>query len=144
MLLIVILKILQEKGLDTSLTCSKEMFFDPLPEGTWFRLVPQKELYKLARVQIDLPNALDDLWKIDVKKSHASPPAIIRERLKKIIEKIVGTSTRVYIGKGHRESSAINAFWHKESARGGIKYSINKDSKIKIINDFSWIFQLKY
>ncbi|MFA5455304.1 MAG: ATP-binding protein [Sulfurimonas sp.] len=98
-----------------------------LIHGTWFRLVPQKELYKLARVQIDLPNALDDLWKIDVKKSHASPPAIIRERLKKIIEKIVGTSTRVYIGKGHRESSATNAFWHKESARGGIKYSINKE-----------------
>lgn len=97
-----------------------------LIHGTWFRLVPQKELYKLARVQIDLPNALDDLWKIDVKKSHASPPAIIRERLKKIIEKIVRPSAEVYIGKGHRESSATNAFWHKESARGGIKYSINK------------------
>lgn len=98
-----------------------------LIHGTWFRLTPQKELYKLARVQIDLPNALDDLWKIDVKKSHASPPAVIRDRLKKIIDKITGKSTRVYIGKGHRESSLINAFWSKDSARGGIKYSINKN-----------------
>lgn len=97
-----------------------------LIHGTWFRLTPQKELYKLARVQIDLPNALDDLWKIDVKKSNASPPAVIRDRLKKIIDKITGNSTRVYTGKGHRESSATNAFWNKDSARGGIKYSINK------------------
>jgi len=98
-----------------------------LIHGTWFRLTPQKELYKLARVQIDLPNALDDLWKIDVKKSNASPPTIIRDRLKKIIDKITGKSTRVYIGKGHRESSSTNAFWSKDSARGGIKYSINKN-----------------
>lgn len=98
-----------------------------LIHGTWFRLTPQKELYKLARVQIDLPNALDDLWKIDVKKSNASPPTIIRDRLKKIIDKITGKSTRVYIGKGHRESSVTNAFWSKDSARGGIKYSINKN-----------------
>lgn len=98
-----------------------------LIHGTWFRLTPQKELYKLARVQIDLPNALDDLWKIDVKKSHASPPAVIRDRLKKIIDRITEKSTRVYIGKGHRESSVTNAFWSKDTARGGIKYIINKN-----------------
>lgn len=98
-----------------------------LIHGTWFRLSPQKELYKLARVQIDLPNALDDLWKIDVKKSNASPPTIIRDRLKKIIDKITGNSTRIYISKGHRESSAANAFWQKETARGSIKYCINKN-----------------
>eukprot|EP00920_Eleutheroschizon_duboscqi_P009426 GHVT01021781.1.p1 GENE.GHVT01021781.1~~GHVT01021781.1.p1 ORF type:complete len:288 (+),score=-7.50 GHVT01021781.1:563-1426(+) len=39
-----------------------------LISGTWFRLIPQSEMYKLARIQIDLPNSLDDIWKIDVKK----------------------------------------------------------------------------
>ena len=97
-----------------------------LIHGTWFRLVPMKELYKLARVQIDLPNSLDYLWKIDIKKANAFPPLSIKKRLQKIIDKIVGQSTRVYIGKGHRESSSANAFWQKESARGSIKFSINK------------------
>lgn len=98
-----------------------------LVHGTWFRIIPQKELYKLARIQIDLPNDLDHIWKIDVKKSHASPPAIIKERLKHIIDKIVGKSTRVYIGRGHRQSSVSESFWKKESARGEVKYAINKE-----------------
>lgn len=98
-----------------------------LIHGTWFRIVPQKELYKLARVQIDLPNELDNLWEIDVKKSNASPPAIIRDRLKRVIDKITGSSVRVYNGKGHREASIANSFWEKHSARGVIKYSINKN-----------------
>lgn len=98
-----------------------------LISGTWFRLIPQSEMYKLARIQIDLPNSLDDLWKIDVKKSNASPPAVIRQRLKKIIEKIAGSSTRVYRSRGHRSKTSNNAFWQRDSARGEINYSINKE-----------------
>ena len=47
-------------------------------KGTWFRLIKKEELTKLIRVQVDIPNSLDHLWKIDVKKSHASPPEAIR------------------------------------------------------------------
>ena len=98
-----------------------------LISGTWFRLIAQSEMYKLARIQIDLPNNLDHLWKIDVKKSHASPPTIIRRRLKKIIEKIAGTSTRVYKSRGTKTSASDIAFWERHSARGEIKYTINKE-----------------
>jgi len=101
-----------------------------LISGTWFRLIAQSEMYKLARIQIDLPNSLDYLWKIDVKKSHASPPAVIRQRLKKIIEKIAGTSTRVYKSRGTRISTSDISFWERHSARGEIKYTINKDHPI--------------
>ncbi len=97
-----------------------------LVSGTWFRLIPQSEMYKLARIKIDLPNSLDHLWKIDVKKSHASPPAIIRNRLKKIIEKIAGASTRVYKSRGARLTKSDIAFWERHSARGEIRYTINK------------------
>jgi anti-sigma regulatory factor (Ser/Thr protein kinase) len=98
-----------------------------LISGTWFRLIPQSEMYKLARIQIDLPNSLDGLWKIDVKKSMASPPLVIRHRLKKIIEKIAGSSTRVYRARGHRSISTDTAFWERRSARGEINYLINKE-----------------
>ena len=106
-----------------------------LISGTWFRLIPQSEMYKLARIQIDLPNNLDDLWKIDVKKSKASPPLVIRQRLKKIIEKIAGSSTRVYKGRSRRVSDKNVAFWERTSARGEIRYSINKEHPI--IENFS-------
>lgn len=101
-----------------------------LISGTWFRLIPQSEMYKLARIQIDLPNNLDDLWKIDVKKSKASPPLIIRQRLKKIIEKIAGSSTRVYKGRSRYISNENIAFWERTSARGEIRYSINQKHPI--------------
>ena len=39
--------------------------------GDWFRLVPKGEATKLARVQIDFPNSLDEAWTIDIKKSRA-------------------------------------------------------------------------
>ena len=36
--------------------------------GTWFRMMRQGDLSKLARVRVDLPNTLDDLWTLDIKK----------------------------------------------------------------------------
>lgn len=97
-----------------------------LISGTWFRLISKSEMYKLARIQIDLPNSLDALWKIDVKKSNASPPLIIKKRLKKIIKKITEHSTRIYIHKGHKSRTSDIAFWERYNAKGEINYSINK------------------
>ena len=48
--------------------------------GTWFRLMRQGDLSKLARVQVDIPNSLDDLWTLDIKKSTATPPEASRIR----------------------------------------------------------------
>ena len=97
-----------------------------LISGTWFRLVPQSELYKLARIRIDLPNDMDHLWKIDIKKSTASPPPAVKERLKKIIEKITNSSKRVYSARGHRSAGVPNAVWQREASRGEIKYVANR------------------
>lgn len=105
-----------------------------LISGTWFRLMAQSEMYKLARIQIDLPNSLDDLWKIDVKKSNASPPLIIKQRLKKIIEKIATTSTKVYRARGHTSKKIDGALWERNAAKGEIKYSVNKEHPF--IHDF--------
>jgi hypothetical protein len=53
-------------------------------------------------VRIDIPNGLDAAWKIDVKKASAQPPPIVRERLRRIIERIGATSKRVYTSRGRR------------------------------------------
>jgi hypothetical protein len=85
-----------------------------LISGTWFRIIPQKDFYKLARIQIDLPNSLDHLWNIDIKKSTSSPPPSVRERLKKIIEKISGSSKKVYTARGHKSFSLTQPIWFRD------------------------------
>src|SRR5690606_33153758 len=49
--------------------------------GTWFRMTTNNELYKNARVKVEIPNTLDDIWNIDIKKSTASIPSIIKSKL---------------------------------------------------------------
>lgn len=94
--------------------------------GDWFRLVPKGEATKLARVQIDFPNSLDEAWTIDIKKSRARPPHAVRERLRQVIAKIIGRSVTVHRGRGQKlfqESSA--PFWERYVDHEGIRFSIN-------------------
>jgi hypothetical protein len=96
--------------------------------GTWFRLAKQEELTKLARVRVDIPNGVDPLWKIDVKKASAHPPFVIRERLKKIIEEITVPSNRVYTARGRKlVDPTITAFWLRRVDKNEIFYEINRE-----------------
>lgn len=96
-------------------------------KGTWFRLIRKEELTKLLRVQIDLPNSLDHLWKIDVKKSHASPPEVIRNELKQIIDKIAISGRKVYRQKGQKLADTVKVpGWTRTAAEGKIFYNINR------------------
>lgn len=105
-----------------------------LLHGSWLRLKPLSELTKLARVKIDLPNHLDDQWKIDIKKSRATPPKYIRDRLAEIIEVFSDKSVKVYTTRGKRKNKSIDSYWEKASYRGVKKYLINK--KHPDITDF--------
>src|ERR1017187_3190157 len=62
--------------------------------------IPRDELGKLARVQVNIPNTLDSLWALDIKKSSASPPPEVRRRLAQIADRIVGPSRRVHKYRG--------------------------------------------
>lgn len=96
--------------------------------GTWFRLARQEELTKLARVMVEIPNTLDHLWTIDVKKSMASPPEQVRDGLRRIIERISDRSRQVYTFRGRRSvhSPVVHA-WDRVRVREGISYRINRD-----------------
>jgi len=96
--------------------------------GTWFRLAGHRELTKLARVKIDIPNSLDYLWAIDVRKSRANPPTIIRQRLKNVIERITGKSKRVYTTRGRLlTQDGLNTIWLRKVQHNKICYSINRN-----------------
>ena len=96
--------------------------------GTWFRLARQLELTKLARVGIDIPNTLDAEWKIDVRKASAQPPAPVRERLRRIIERIGVPSRRTYTGRGAKltENSRLPV-WRRLQDKNRISYSIDAE-----------------
>ena len=94
--------------------------------GDWFRLIPKGEATKLARVQIEFPNSLDESWTIDIKKSRARPPHPVRERLRQIIGQVTGRSTRVHRGRGQKLFDDVKApMWERYSDQGGIRYAVN-------------------
>ncbi|HEV2577126.1 MAG TPA: ATP-binding protein [Acidobacteriaceae bacterium] len=94
--------------------------------GDWFRMVPKGEATKLARVQIDFPNSLDEAWTIDIKKSRARPPYEVRERLRHIIAKITARSVTVHRGRGQRLFQETQApLWERYAEHAGIRFVIN-------------------
>lgn len=97
--------------------------------GTWFRLVPKDEFFKLTRVQVDIPNSLDDLWSLDIKKSTAFPPEIIRTKLKDLIPHFVGFSrkTVTYPGRKVKKADFIPLWQRIEPNHGSFRYEINPD-----------------
>lgn len=94
--------------------------------GTWFGLCRQSELTKLSRVRIDIPNSMDADWKIDVKKSSAQLPPVVRDRLKKVIERILAGSKRTYSKRGQKLVDHERLpMWHRIQADGQIRYRPN-------------------
>lgn len=94
--------------------------------GDWFRFVPKGEATKLARVQIDFPSSLDESWTIDIKKSRAKPPPVVRESFRRIISNIVDRSVRVHRGRGEKlyEKNDL-PIWERYADQGSIRYSLN-------------------
>lgn len=104
--------------------------------GTWFGLARQSELTKLCRVRIDIPNSMDGDWKIDVKKSSAQLPPIVRDRLKKVIERIHDGSKRTYRKRGQKLVDQTRLpVWHRIQADGQIRYRPNIEHPV--LSDFA-------
>lgn len=96
--------------------------------GTWFRMARQDEMTKLARVQVDIPNTLDHLWTIDVKKSVAQPPEAIKKRFQGVLERIREGARRPY---NHRGTVALAGarvpMWHRKHENDRVSYVPNPE-----------------
>jgi hypothetical protein len=100
--------------------------------GTWFRMLPKHDISKLARIMIDIPNTLDHLWTLDIKKSTAIPPEDIRKNLVGIITKMAESSKRTFLTRGKKETKeTITHFWDRITNRDkSINYTINRNHPI--------------
>lgn len=99
--------------------------------GSWLRMGIRSELNKLARIQVDIPSALDDVWMLDVKKSSAKIPDKIRDWIKMSVEESIVRSKRTVRNPGVKEAAPQFTVWERLNERdGNVKYQINRDLPI--------------
>jgi hypothetical protein len=100
--------------------------------GHWLGLgVRKEEHYKLARICVDLPNTMDELWGIDVKKNTAKVPVSIQKDLMNLGRVTREKAVLIYRHRGQvvtREHGARDAFvWEQRVKHGKIFYRLNRD-----------------
>ena len=101
--------------------------------GTWFGMKQRSELTKNTRIRVDIPNTLDDIWSIDIKKQQASIPKQILQRLKKAIDEALDFSVRqqTYRGRTEKINDKIDYIWDRKRGRNNtFFYLINRDSNL--------------
>jgi len=106
--------------------------------GTWFRLERKAELNKLARVRVDIPNTLDYMWSIDIKKSTAVLPDIIKKNMYSAVYETVASSEAVHTYRGRKEKKNDNVdyIWERVRLRDGYQYNINRSiPQIKMLEE---------
>ena len=97
--------------------------------GEWFRLAKFGELSQLIRIKVDIPNSLDEIWKITIDKTDVQLPAVLKYRLKQIVDGLKKRSARVYRSKGGNIDgpNAEATVWSRHAKSGEIHYSINRE-----------------
>jgi hypothetical protein len=107
-----------------------------LVSGSWLglgrgRSWTKEEAHRLARIRLDIPNTADAEWKIDIRKSSARPPVLVRERLTRLAEDTRGRARRVFAHRGQPVRTGIGApiiqAWHALTHRDGVRYRIDRD-----------------
>ena len=99
--------------------------------GTWFGR-QRDELTKYARIKVDIPNTLDEIWGIDIKKQSARIPAFIKGRLTRAVDEAMDISVKkqTYRGRIVKADENTDYIWDRNEDRGVVTYKINRNSRI--------------
>ena len=104
--------------------------------GSWLglgrgRSWTKDEPYRLARIRIDIPNAADADWKIDIRKSIARPPLEARQRLTVLAESVRERARRVFAFRGKPQAigkrEPLMQAWRADRTEDGMRYRIDID-----------------
>lgn len=100
--------------------------------GTWFRMTTNNELYKNARVKVEIPNTLDDIWNIDIKKSTASIPSIIKSKLFFSVKESIEKSEKIYTKRAINTNidKGFNVIWNSYVEGKKSYHKINRELPI--------------
>ncbi|MGX1322575.1 hypothetical protein AB7M17_006028 [Bradyrhizobium sp. USDA 377] len=108
-----------------------------LVAGSWLglggaRTWTRDDASRLARIEVDLPTDLDRDWRIDVRKSQARPPGVLRARLTAIGNRCRQEAREVFAFRGQGPRSrglphSAPAVWLTVHGPKGLQYRINRD-----------------
>lgn len=103
--------------------------------GGWLSLgLTRDEHLKLARIRIDLGNDVDFDWKLDVRKSIASPPVPLRPELKRLARLTRERAQEVYRHRGRKILAAspqdLSSVWEAKVMRGRTLFKVNREHPI--------------
>ncbi|WP_199883763.1 ATP-binding protein [Anaerosinus massiliensis] len=104
--------------------------------GTWFGHIRKEPAFNLARIKLDIDAESDYDWKIDIKKSAATPPLYIRDILYRTIDICTETSAKVYNSRGSYSKNVISPnlgyVWEQRKNKNGL-YSFHVNKKHPIL-----------
>ena len=90
----------------------------------------REEAFRLARIQLDIPNTADAAWKIDIRKSTARPPVALRPWLTKLAETTRDRARNVFAYRAKPQASTgarpIELAWRPEQSKAGLRYRIDE------------------
>lgn len=90
----------------------------------------REESHRLARIRVDIPNSADADWKIDVRKSTARPPVLVRSWLTGLAEDTREKARKVFAFRGSptpgSSGTLIEQAWRVEHLRSGVRYRIDE------------------
>lgn len=125
--------------------------------GGWLNMsddLKSIEPTKLCRIRIDIPNDLDGIWGIDVKKSKAVIPNTIYSEVEKIVKNTYESSKDRYKHRSRRRQPSTDTFkwiWESRNSKKGKVYKINKKhplvlqiSEMEQNKDFKGLKKLTY
>ncbi len=99
--------------------------------GTWFG-ISRHEVSKYGRVKVDIPNSMDDIWKVDVMKKSATIPSELAKLLEKTIVELIDKSTKQTEFRGRKvtkdKEKQIYVWDRLEARKGFYSYSINRNN----------------
>ena len=118
--------------------------------GKWFRLSSASvspELLKYGRIKVDIPNSLDDIWDIDIKKQNATIPRQVLNYLKKAVSDVCyrskeKTTKRVHLTLERDDDKIWNKALDKQQKE---RFFINKESAFvrRFLDEFNDSDRLK-
>ena len=105
--------------------------------GTWFDFLKKEPAFNLARIKLDINSDSDYDWKIDIKKSVATPPLYVRDMLERAIMVCTAASTKVYNSRGayskNPTAQHLGYVWEQRKNRAGAySFYINKKHPLLI------------
>lgn len=116
-----------------------------LSAGGWLgiggsRAWTREEFSRLARIRIDLPNTIDEDWRIDIRKAQARPPEALRAQLENIAGDVRRIARQVFFHRGRRvennPTDGVARIWEVHPPTASRRFVIRRDHPlVKLLSE---------